>query len=212
MAAESESRSGLLKAVVVTDPMCSWCWGMAKAIEEAAHTLSGEVDFDILLGGINVHGTQPIGDYGRRYLNRIWREVHEVTGQTFGFQLPDEFIYNSTLACVAVEAFRRRSGVAPFGFLHRLQQALFETGENINDPAVLEALAGEFGWQRGELAAQLEDKALHAQVAEQFSKAGTYGTNALPAILVDDGTSRKLLLGGYADSATLVELLGQYSR
>lgn len=201
-----------LKAIVVTDPMCSWCWGMAKAIEEAAHALSGEVEFDLLLGGINVHGTQPIGDYGRRYLNKVWREVQEVTGQSFGFTLPDEFIYNSTLACVALEAFRRRSGVAPFGFLHRLQQALFEAGENINDPRVLEALSGEFGWLPGELAGELEDEELHGEVAKQFSKSGSYGTNALPAILVDDGEQRKLLLGGYADSAMLVELLSQQSR
>ena len=140
------AQGDLRKAIVVTDPMCSWGWGTAKAIEEAAHALTGEVEFDLLLGGINVHGTQPIGDYGRRYLNKIWREVNEVTGQSFGFKLPEEFIYISTLACVALEAFRRRSGVAPFGFLHRLQQALFEAGENINDPEVLESLAGEFGW------------------------------------------------------------------
>ena len=201
-----------LKAIVVTDPMCSWCWGMAKAIEEAAHTLAGEVDFDLLLGGINVHGTQPIGDYGRRYLNKVWREVHEVTGQTFGFRLPDEFIYNSTLACVAVQAFRRRSGVAPFGFLHRLQQALFAAGENINDPEVLETIAAEFGWQAGELSAQLEDEMLHEQVAEQFSKAGNYGTNALPAVLIETDGNRELLLGGYADSAMLVHLLTEKQR
>ena len=86
---------------------------------------------------------------------------------------------------------------------------LFEAGENINDPEVLESLAGEFGWRRGELAAQLEDKELRRLVAEQFSKAGSYGTNALPAVLVDDGSERKLLLGGYADSAMLVELLSE---
>ena len=206
------AEGGSLKAIVVTDPMCSWCWGMAKAIEEAAHSLSGKVDFDILLGGINVHGTQPIGNYGRRYLNKVWREVQEVTGQSFGFRLPDDFVYNSTLACVAVEAFRRRSGVAPFGFLHRLQQALFEAGENINDPSVLETIAAEFGWQPGELAAELEDKELYGMVADQFSKAGSYGTNALPAVLIDDGEVRKLLLGGYADSAMLVDLLVQQSR
>ena len=197
----------MLKAIVVTDPMCSWCWGMAKAIEESAHTLAGRVEFDLLLGGINVHGSQPIGDYGRRYLMKIWTEVHEVTGQTFGFRLPEEFVYNSTLACVAVQAVRRRSGRAPFGFLHRLQQALFEGGENINDPAVLEALAAEFGWQQGELSTELDDKHLHEQVAEQFSSSRSYGTNALPAVLIENDGHRKLLLGGFADSAMLVELL-----
>lgn len=196
-----------MRAIVVTDPMCSWCWGMTKAIEESAHTLTGRVEFDLLMGGINVHGTQPIGDYGRRLLMKIWTDVHEVTGQTFGFHLPEEFVYNSTLACVAVQAVRRRSGVAPFGFLHRLQQALFETGENINDPAVLDVLAEEFDWQPGELLTQLGDKHLHAQVAEQFSTSRSYGTNALPAVLVESDGERKLLLGGYVDSAMLVDLL-----
>ncbi len=202
-----ESGRAVLKAIVVTDPMCSWCWGMAKAIEESAHTLAGRVEFDLLLGGINIHGTQPIGDYGRRHLMKIWTEVHEVTGQTFGFRLPEEFIYNSTLSCVAVQAVRRRSGVAPFGFLHRLQQALFEAGENINSPSVLDALAVEFGWQPGELSTDLNDKRLHEQVAGQFSTSRNYGTNALPAVLIESDGKRKLLLGGYADSAMLVELL-----
>jgi putative protein-disulfide isomerase len=195
------------KAIVVTDPMCSWCWGMANAIEESAHRLAGQVEFELLLGGINVHGTQPIGDYGRRHLIKIWTEVQEVTGQTFGFRLPEEFVYNSTLACVAVQAVRRRSQAAPFGFLHRLQQALFNAGENINDPTVLDALAAEFGWRPGELSMQLNDELLHAQVAEQFSQSRSYGTTALPAVLVEDDNGRRLLLGGYADSAMLVDLL-----
>lgn len=199
----------MLKAIVVTDPMCSWCWGMAQAIEESAHALAGQVEFDLLLGGINVHGTQGIGEFGRRHLMKVWTEVHQVTGQTFGFRLPDEFVYNSTPACIALEAVRRRSGRPPFGFLHRLQQALFSAGENINSPEVLDALAGEFGWQPGQLISELDDEDLHARVAQQFSISGSYGTHALPSVLVEQKGERTLLLGGYADSAMLINLLSQ---
>ncbi len=191
--------------LVVTDPMCSWCWGMSAAVEEAAHQFSGEVAFDVLMGGINVHGTQPIGEFGRRHLKRIWEEVHEVTGQPFGFRLPEGIVYNSTLPCMAVEAIRRRTGSAPFGFLHRLQQALFVHGEDISEVATLSRIAQEFGWQRGELREELEDGALGAAVRAQFESSREYGTNALPSLLIEDAAGRALLLGGYADSTTIVE-------
>lgn len=197
----------MIKALVVTDPMCSWCWGMANAVEEAAHELVDEIEFDLLLGGINTHATQPIGDYGRRLLMKIWREVAEVTGQNFGFRLPEEFVYNSQLPCVALEAIRRRTGLAPFGFLHRLQQGLFAGAENINDPLLLDAIAVEFGWRPGELQQELTDETLHGAVREQFVVSRSYGTNALPAVLVEEAGQRRLLLGGYADSAMLIELL-----
>jgi putative protein-disulfide isomerase len=197
----------MIKALVVTDPMCSWCWGMANAVEEAAHELVDEIEFDLLLGGINTHATQPIGDYGRRLLMKIWREVAEVTGQNFGFRLPEEFVYNSRLPCVALEAIRRRTGLAPFGFLHRLQQGLFAGAENINDPLLLDAIAVEFGWRPGELQQELTDETLHGAVREQFAVSRSYGTNALPAVLVEEAGQRRLLLGGYADSAMLIELL-----
>jgi putative protein-disulfide isomerase len=182
---------------------------MAPAVEEAAHRLSEEVVFDVLLGGVNVHATQPIGDFGRRHLIRLWREVHATTGAHFGYSLPDPFIYNSTLACVAVEALRRRTGSAPFGFLHRLQQCLFEEGRNTAIPEVLDWVAQEFGWAQGELAAELDDEALHDRVREQFEGSRTYGTNALPNVLIESEGPRRLLFGGYADSDMIVTLIRQ---
>jgi len=180
---------------------------MAGAVEEAAHVLRDEVTFELLLGGINTHGTQPIGEFGRRHLMKLWQEVHATTGQPFGFKLPDEFIYNSTLPCVAVEALRRRSGVAPFGFLHRLQQCLFEEGRNIGTSEVLDWAAGEFGWAPGEMGTELEDQILHRLVSDQFDSSRRYGTNALPNVVFEDENGRRLLFGGYADSGMMVHLI-----
>ncbi|MEM8767413.1 MAG: DsbA family protein [Pseudomonadota bacterium] len=194
---------------VVTDPMCSWCYGMAAAVEETAHRLAEEVRFDLLLGGINVHASQPIGEFGRRHLMKLWAEVQETTGQTFGFKLPEPFVYNSTLPCVALEAFRARTGAAPFGYLHRLQQCLFEEGRNIATADVLDWVAQEFGWARGELAAALEDQTYIHRAAVQFENSRLYGTNALPNVLIERQEERRLLFGGYADSEMMEALIRQ---
>jgi len=182
---------------------------MSAAVEEAARRLDGEVQFDLLLGGINTHATQPIGDFGRRHLLRLWREVHATTGASFGYRLPDAFVYNSTLPCVALEALRRRNGTAPFGFLHRLQQCLFEEGRNTTTGEMLDWIAREFDWAPGELAGELADEDLHARVRVQFDSSRRYGTNALPSVLIGSADERRLLFGGYADSDMIVELVRQ---
>lgn len=189
--------------------MCSWCWGMSSAVEEAAHLLVGEVEFELLLGGINVQASQPIGEFGRRHLMKLWQDVHATTGQSFGFSLPHEFVYNSTLPCVALEALRRRSGRAPFGFLHRLQQCLFEEGRNIATTQELDQIAQEFGWAEGEMAVELDDADLHAAATAQFENSRAYGTNALPNVLIENSGKRSLLFGGYADSEMMVALVRQ---
>lgn len=192
---------------VVTDPLCSWCWGMAQAVESAAGQLEGEVEFDFLLGGINVHGTQPIGEYGRRHLMRIWRDVQETTGQAFGFRLPDGLVYNSTGACMAVESVRRLIGRAPFGYLHRLQQLFFLEGRDISQRELLAGIAREFGCDRQAFLELLDDPAVAAHIREEFAGARQYGTNALPNVLWEAGDGRELLAGGYADADMLVELV-----
>jgi len=193
-----------LRVLIVTDPMCSWCWGMSPAVEEAAVELRDEVEFDFLLGGINTHGTQPLGEFGERHLLQIWREVRSTTGQDFGFRLPEQFVYNSTLPCLAVEAVRRFMQRPPFGYLHRLQQCLFVQGRNINDRLLLGQVALEFGLRRSEFDASLEDQELRDIVSAQFVSSRVYGTNALPSVLVENSAERRLLLGGYADAAMLV--------
>lgn len=182
---------------------------MSGAVEEAVHQLREEVTFELLLGGINTHATQPIGEFGRRHLMHLWREVSATTGVSFGYRLPEAFVYNSTLPCIALEAFRRRAGTAPFGFLHRLQQCLFEEGRNTTSVETLDWIAREFGWNAGELVAELEDTTLQARVADQFEGSRRYGTNALPSVLLETAGERRLLFGGYADSQMIVSLVRQ---
>ena len=182
---------------------------MSSAVEEAAHHLADKVEFDLLLGGINLHATHPIGEFGRRHLLKLWGEVKATTGQNFGFQLPDGFVYNSLRPCMAVEALRQRAGTAPFGFLHRLQQCLFEEGRDITSAEVLDWVAGEFGWQPGELLEAMEDPELERLTRAQFETSRNYGTNALPNVLIETDGRRRLLFGGYADSEMMADLIRQ---
>jgi len=196
-----------MKVLVVTDPLCSWCWGMAPAVEEALGRLGDAVSFDLLLGGINVHSTLPVGDYGRRLLLRIWREVAATTEQQFGYVIPDGMVFNSTRPCLAVAGLRQELGRPPLGYLHRLQQRLFVEGQDITDPKVLTGTALELGLSTDVVAAALDDADLAAELVREFSDSRSYGTNALPSVLLEEDGERRLLAGGYADAPMLESLI-----
>ncbi len=194
---------------LVTDPMCSWCWGMAADFEQARRQLQGQVAFDLMLGGINTHGTQPIGDYGRRFLLRLWREVEATTGQPFGYRFPAEYVHNSVLPCLAVEAMRGLTGQVPFAYLHNLQERFFVHGENINSEAVVCAQASLAGVSSADLQAAMAEPGLRERLRFQFEHAGKFGTQAMPSLLIQAQPDAPLALfaGGYVDAQMLVSLV-----
>ena len=168
--------------------------------------------FDVLLGGINIHGTQAIGEFGRGHLMGIWREVQATTGQAFGFKLPTPLIYNSTLPCIAVQAVREVLGEPPFEYLHRLQEHFFVEGVDINDLETLAGVAGDFGVEREEFLEAAGSERVRAEVRFQMNTSRDFGTNALPSVLGEWGGERRLLAGGYLDAEALLEFAMQTAR
>ncbi len=193
------------RVVLVSDPMCSWCWGMARDFEAARAALADAFEFDLMLGGINTHGTQPIGAYGRRYLMKLWQEVEATTGQAFGFALPDEYVHNSVLPCLLLEAWREDHAAPPFALLHELQARFFVRGENISDPDLLSNVAEAF--EVADFASRVGDPSLTERLRFQFDNAGAFGTNALPSLLIEDERGLRLLAGGYVDAEMMQSLL-----
>ncbi len=193
------------RVVLVSDPMCSWCWGMARDFEGARAALEESFEFDLMLGGINTHGTQPIGDYGRRYLMKLWQEVEATTGQAFGFALPEAYVHNSVLPCLLLEAWREDHAAPPFALLHELQQRFFVHGESISDLELLSGIAESYAVS--DFAARVGDPGLTERVRFQFENAGAFGTNAMPSLLIDDERGLSLLAGGYVDAEMMQSLL-----
>ena len=179
---------------------------MADEFLLARQRLAERVDFDLMLGGINVHGTQPIGDYGRRFLTKLWREVADTTGQRFGFTLPEEYVHNSVAPCLLLEAVRQATDSAPFELLYDLQRRFFVTGEDITDLDLLSEQAAEYGVEN--FKASMHDEVLRERLRFQFDNAGAFGTNALPSLLMEEQGTLRLLAGGYVDAGMMETLVG----
>ena len=170
--------------------------------------LAGEFEFDFALGGINTDSMRPVNEFARARLADVWRRVTEVTGATFGPGLPSgDFIYNSTRACVAVAVVRELLGRPPFEYLQRLQQRFFLGGEDITATSILAAEAAAAGVDLSDFSERVRSPQTLQRVRTGFAVAKSYGTAALPSVLIEVQGTRRLVAGGYIDAATLSETL-----
>ncbi len=197
------------RILIVTDPMCAWCWGMADDIQTIRADYSDRVEFDLLLGGINPNSTQYVGEYGRRFLLKLWREVFQTTDKYFGFKLPDTYIHNSFLPCLAIECVRDFRNELAFDFLYQLQKRFFEKGENINDLDILREEVGRFGVPASFFDEAISQQSLKDKVWFQFQHSKSFGTSVLPNMLFDNGERCSLLLGGYANRETIGQAISK---
>jgi protein-disulfide isomerase-like protein with CxxC motif len=160
-----------------------------------------------MLGGINTDSKKTVGAYGRRLMTRLWEEVAATTGQHFSALPAAPYVHNSTLACLAVETVRVITREAPFDYLHKVQEHFFVRGNDVNDAGLLRALAVDNGCGPDKFAALLHSNAVAQSVRFQFEHAGSFGTAAMPSLLIEREGAYQLLAGGYVDAAMLESLL-----
>ena len=189
------------KLLFVTDPLCSWCWGTLPELDSVKETLKREVDFDLIMAGLQIGTPDGLLDYDIKRLNRLWSEVANITGQSFSHIVPEGFVYHSEIACRAVEIARRKLGVPPFEFLHQLQSAFYEDGKNIQDVNVL---AGLLELSKLEIVQQLQAEDIIVATRANFELAKSLSANALPNFLMDTGAGYRLLCGGYVTAEFLI--------
>src|SRR5262245_58670269 len=200
------ARRTMKRVLLVSDPLCSWCWAFTPEFERAKGLLRDRVEFDLLLGGINVGAGHPLGDAAQKRFDSLWKQVAEVTGQRFSHRLPSPpFVYNSTRACVALHAARIVTGQPPFDFLHALQSRFFLSGEDVTAPELLADVANEIGVPREQFRQAFTDPGVEAVAREEFAESKRYGTNALPSVLVDDDNGRHLFAGGWMTAEQLTQ-------
>lgn len=188
-------------ALFITDPLCSWCWGTLPEVEAARQALEGEVEFDLIMAGLQVGRPEGLAEYNKQQLQRLWQEVHKVTGQRFSGEIPDGFVYHSEIACRAVEIARRLAGGPPWVFFYRLQSAFYVDGLDINHPEVLAEL---LDLTAEEVKVQLTDPVVVAAARSNFELTKSLSANALPGVYLDAGEGHRLVCGGYVTADQLI--------
>lgn len=192
------------------DPLCGWCYGIVPAMRRVAQD-HPDIPIHLVMGGLM--SGDSVGPYAQmqEYIRGAVEHLREVTGRA-----PSEAFFqliatpgvegNSGPPCIAIA---HAAGFAPdraVEFAHKVIEAHFQDGADLNDPATYGPLLASIGVT--EPLPNIHDEALAEAVWEQGRR---IGLRSFPTLAVlKDGQAR--ILPSEYDPARLSGLVGQAAK
>jgi len=187
-----------LEFIYVGDPMCSWCWGFAPALEQLQARYP--VPLRVVMGGLR---TGPRADEmtapARQQLSRYWQQVAERTGQPFtdASLQRDGWRYDTEPSCRAVVAMRELAPDDTLRWAARLHLAFYVEGVDITDLGVFPGLLDGFPVDPEHFDQALTDDATVTRTHQDFQEAQALGAMGFPTVLFRDGEELGIVTRGY---------------
>ncbi|MDO4683540.1 MAG: hypothetical protein Q4B17_12260 [Lautropia sp.] len=216
----------------IGDPMCSWCWGISPAVQEAAAWCEANgIGFQITVGGLRAGGGDAWNEVFKTFLRREWTRIASVTGQPFGYTLLDlpEFHYDTEPACRAVvcaqliaagqnadadtsgQASSNDSGL-PLAFMSAVQRKFYVEGQDPKQVDFYASICEQLGVAVPRFSALfLSDEAREA-TRQTFARCRGWGVFSFPTLLIEQDGHLQTLSAGYTTAGRIIDALSQFRR
>ncbi|MFP5511553.1 MAG: hypothetical protein ACLGJC_00485 [Alphaproteobacteria bacterium] len=95
--------------IYIADPMCSWCWGFAPAIQAIRQRYAGTLPIRLMMGGLRPQTTKSMDEAAKQKTRSHWEHVQAASGQPFDFVFfeREDFVYDTDPAARALVVVRR---------------------------------------------------------------------------------------------------------
>ena len=211
------AKTGVIMSIIfVADPMCSWCYGFAKELDEARH-IKPQISVDIKVAGLWAGNRQLLTEEQKQFRLMHWEKVEKASGATFNkpaFLARHNFYYdteNISKAFVAGKYFFR--DIDQLSLLRALQKSFYIDGDDTTDTKSLaKTLSIEFNRQGHsvdfEFALNLiESDSIYRLTLEEFQYARGFNFSSVPKLLHAHKGEVKVILDGFAKSEAIIKAL-----
>ncbi|MEO6033335.1 MAG: DsbA family protein [Burkholderiaceae bacterium] len=204
-----------MNLICVADPMCSWCYGFARPLDELLSDPqdAAPLQLALVMGGLRPFTTQPMGAAGADVIHGHWVHVEQASGQPFtpashtAMHAPG-FVYDTEPACRAVVTVRSRWPQHLWRYFKAVQSAFYAEGRNVTEADVLADVAEQVGIERAEFAHAFASEAMRDATRSDFAQAQAWGVRGFPTLVAEHGGELHLVGSGYMPIAALRQALG----
>ncbi len=201
------------EVIYIGDPMCSWCWGISRHLNQLQDFLMEQgIGYNIILGGLRPGGGDPWNEEMKNFLRHHWEQVTSRSGQPFGYDLfsRSSFNYDTEPACRAVvtsKHFLDTRGVS--AFFEEVQRKFYVDNEDPGEVDFYQSICEKFSidfdhFKRYFLSAEV-GRATH----EEFVMNREWGISGYPTLVLRQGQQLYLIANGYAEYELMVERIEQ---
>jgi putative protein-disulfide isomerase len=203
-----------MNLIYVADPMCSWCYGFSRPMDEllAEPGELAPLQLALVMGGLRPFTTEPMRPERAQELAGHWKHVADASGLPFA-QAPHTalhqpgFIYDTEPAARAVVTVRTQWPKVVWRYLKAVQHAFYAEGRNVVQPEVLADVAEGVGIARADFARAFASEEMREATKGDFAIAQQWGIRGFPALIAEHGDHLHLVAQGFMPAAALRERL-----
>ena len=193
-----------MNLIYVADPMCSWCYGFGKPLDELLNDPqdSAPLQLALVMGGLRPFTTEAITPERAAELAGHWHHVEQASGQPFAsspntaIERPG-FVYDTEPASRATVTVRSHWPKLVWRYFKAIQHAFYAQALDITDPAVLADEAEKLGMPRAEFAQAFASQAMRDATLADFEQTQQWGIRGFPALIAEHGDHLHLVSNGY---------------
>lgn len=190
------------------DAYCGWCYGFSPVIKKLAEQYGGQIEFEVLSGGMIVP-EQPVPiSVTANYIDKAYTTVEELTGIKFGpdylwhIKHPDlsDWFPNSEMAAIAMCIFKELYPHRQVEFAADLQYALHFEGRDLTDKEAYRHLLEKYSINEEAFFEKLNSDVFKEQAHYEFQLCKQLQVTGFPCVLIQiSETKFHLLARGYTN-------------
>jgi putative protein-disulfide isomerase len=171
----------------IHDPMCSWCWGFSRTINELLEHLPKEIEVHRLLGGLAVDTDALMPESMQEQIKSNWTRIEDtISDVKFNFDfwtnnIPRRSTYP---ACRAVIAARQQGKDYDVEMTKAIQRAYYQEARNPSDNSTLIELAEELGLSTYDFEKDLNSKKIQDELMQEINLSRELYAESLPNLVL----------------------------
>jgi putative protein-disulfide isomerase len=195
----------------VHDPMCSWCYAFAPALQQIETAIAGAISVQYVVGGLAPDSDQPMPVELQEKLQNTWRRIQTaVPGTEFNFDFwthcrPRRSTYPACRAVLTAKQFDPRYEAQ---MIERIQHAYYREARNPSDVSTLCELAGEIGIDTDAFEGWIKSDACQIALANDLDKTRTLGVMGFPSLILATNAGLARIPCDHTNPQTTLAALG----
>ncbi|WP_210395563.1 DsbA family protein [Motiliproteus sediminis] len=193
----------------VMDPMCSWCWAFAPALQSVVDDDRLNQPLVYVMGGLAADTDDPMSPAMQQQIARIWQHIEALTGARFNHAFwqqnnPRRATFAACRAVIAAEALAAGAFAA---MIDAIQRGYYLRALNPSETSVLVQLAEETGLPSAPFADLLASEAVTIRLTEHLRWRDRLLVQGYPALVYWHEQQAIPVISGYCARAELEQAL-----
>ena len=203
-----------MKAILyyVHDPMCSWCWGFSRALNELLENLPKDIEVCRLLGGLAADSDVPMPDSMQQYIKSNWSRIEDrIPGVKFNFDFWSKCIPRRSTypACRAVIAARQQGEENDVKMTKAIQNAYYQEARNPSDESILIELALELNLSIDDFKQDLISNEIEDKLMQEINLTRELYAESYPNLVLKTASESISIPIDYNNSQTMLDFISQ---